>query len=200
MSPSKSHSPIRTTLWAAALALIAAAAPVFAGGNVMPANANSKGYSLADLAAATAAFNTGSTADVPNVPFHVLNDDAPVAPGTTLYLPIFFVDDSGGAPDGFPTDVTNQQADAAFLDSFIMDAFGVESFIVQVDGKTTVLGDANITGAVTGPLLDGTPAGSNYVVSAAVLTPLTPGVHTIGVGGIIGGTPIVFLSYTVTVR
>jgi hypothetical protein len=47
-------------------------------------------------------------------------------------------------------------------------------------------------------LLDGTPAGQ-YIVSAAFLAPLKPGKHTVGIGGIINGDPVVFVSYEVTV-
>ena len=86
------------------------------------------------------------------------------------------------------------------MDAFLFDAFGVESLIVQVDGKTTVLGDGNVAGTITPPLHDGTPEGSNYIVSAAVLSPLTPGTHTVGIGGMIDGAPVVFVSMTITVR
>jgi hypothetical protein len=153
------------------------------------------------MAVATAVYNVGGT--LPDVPFEVLVPFEPnvtVEPGTQLYLPIFYVDDSGGAPPGFPTDITDQDADADFLASYAFDAFGVTDFIVQVDGKTTILSDDYVSGVTTAPLPDGTPAGTHYIVSAAFLTPLTPGVHTVGIGGIIGGEPVVFVPYTVTVR
>jgi hypothetical protein len=176
------------------------------GGNVMPAQANGKGSSLADLAVATAVYNTGvqagnpATPPAPKIPFEVLVGDTTLKPGTMIYLPIFVDDDSGGAPTGFPANITNQAADAASLDALVFNAFGITAFIVDVDGQTTVLSDAYISGVKTAPLLDGTPAGTNYIVSAAVLTPLTPGKHTVGIGGMIGGTPVVFVSYSVTVK
>ncbi len=182
--------------------LICAASALAGGGNVLPASANPKGYSLLDMAAATADYNTGGET-VPDVPFQILVPDFTdytVRPGTMLYVPIFFVDDSGGAPDGFPTDITDQDADADFLDSLVFDLFNVEAFIVQVDGKTTILDDDYVSGTTTAPLSDGSPAGTNYIVSAAFLTPLTPGNHTVSIGGMIDGQPVVFVSYDVTVR
>jgi hypothetical protein len=117
-----------------------------------------------------------------------------------IYLPIFFEDDSGGAPPGFPTDITDQKADAAFLNNAALTGFGVSAFIVQVDGKTTVMTDAYISGVTTAPLLDGTPPGTHYIISAAFLTPLTPGQHVVSIGGIIDGESVAFITYHVTVR
>jgi hypothetical protein len=68
----------------------------------------------------------------------------------------------------------------------------------EVDGVTTILDDDYIRSVRTPPLLDG--GGDEYIVCAAFLTPLTPGEHTVGVGGIVNGEPVVFLSYNVTVR
>lgn len=189
------------------LAVCVFAMPALAGGgNVMPSNAKQKGYSLVDAAAATAVYNTGqmvgnpATPPPPNVPFHVLVNDATVPAGTMLYRPIFVIDDSGGAIAGFPADVTDQNAVAAFMDAYIQAAFGVDEFIVVVDGKVTTLDDSYIVGTKTAPLLDGVPAGTNYIVAGAFLSPLTPGTHTVGIGGMIDGIPVVFLSDTVTVR
>jgi hypothetical protein len=176
------------------------------GGNVLPSTATPKGYSLKQMAAATAVYNTGFeagsplTPPPPDVPFHILVENATVKSGTMLYLPIFYADDSAGAPPGFPADINDQEACADCIDDLVLDDFGVEAFIVQVDGQTTVLDDGYISGTTTAPLLDGTPAGTNYIVSAAFLTPLTPGSHTVSFGGIIDGEPVVFVSMTVTVQ
>jgi len=181
--------------------LTCTASALAGGGNVQPSSAKPKGYSLLEMAEETAVYNVGGT--LPDVPFEVLVGriaDYTVKPGTMLYLPIFYVDDSGGAPPGFPTDITDQDADADFLASYAFGAFGVTDFIVQVDGKTTVLNDDYISGVTTAPLPDGTPPGTHYILSAAFLTPLTPGAHTVGLGGIIGGEPVVFVSYNVTVK
>jgi hypothetical protein len=186
--------------------LVGAQSTLAGGGNVLPASANPKGYSLSEMAVATAVYNTGVTfgnpltPPPPDVPFEVLVADATVKPGTMLYLPIFYVDDTDSLYPGFPADVSDQAGDAAYLDSYIFALYGVTAFIVQVDGQTTILDDNYIVGVKTAPLLDGTPAGTHYIISAAFLTPLAPGTHTVGIGGIIDGEPVVFLSYNVTVR
>jgi hypothetical protein len=192
---------------AAVLGLFIGAAPAWAGGGkVLPPWLDPYGYSLKDAAEVTAVYNTGvqsgspHTPPPPKVPFHVLASDATVEPGTLLYVPVFDADDSGGAPPGFPKHIDDQEACADFLDELVSEDYGVERFIIQVDGHTTVLDDDYIWGTKTKPLLDGTPAGTNYIVSAAFVTPLKKGTHTVGIGGIIDGEPVVFLSYTVTVR
>jgi hypothetical protein len=175
-------------------------------GEVLPPDARVHGFLLEDAAEATAVYNTGIqsgnplTPPPPDVPFHVLVGDATVCPGTTLYVPVFVSDDSAPIPAGFPAHIANQDADADFLDALVLNDFGVTAFIVQVDGKTTILSDDYITGVKTAPLLDGTPAGTHYISSAAFVTPLEPGKHTVGIGGIIGGAPVVFLTYNVTVQ
>jgi hypothetical protein len=187
---------------------VLAAAPALAGGGrVLPASAEPKDYSLVDIARATAVFNTGqqagnpNTPPPPNVPFHVLVADSTVDAGTMIYLPVFVGDDSGDPSifPGFPTDIRDQDDDADYLDDLVLSQFGVTSFLIQVDGHTTVLDDDYITGTTTAPLLDGTPAGTHYIVSAAFLSPLSPGKHTVAIGGVIGGKDVVFLSYSVTV-
>jgi hypothetical protein len=201
------HRDLTMRVTLAVFGALGAAAPALAGGgNVLPASAKPRGYSLAKIAGATAVYNTGfttgnpATPPPPEVPFEVLVADATVKPGTMLYLPVFYASDSGTPPPGFPSDITDQAADAAFLDEYVLATYGVEAFIVQVDGKTTVLDDAYIVGVTTPPLLDGTPPGTQYITSAAFLTPLTPGQHTVSVGGIVGGVPVAFLTYHVTVR
>ena len=186
----------------AVLGVLTCTAPALAGGgNVLPPSATPKGYSLPEIAVATAVYNTanfvGLNLPPPNVPFEVLFADTTVKPGTMLYLPIFFSDDSDTVAPGFPADIADQQADADFLLSLVAP---VSAFIVQVDGQTTILDDDYISGVTTAPLPDGPPAGTHYIVSAAFLTPLTPGKHTVGIGGLIGGEPVVFISYNVTVR
>ena len=192
----------------AVLGVLTCTAPALAGGgNVLPPSATPRAYSLSEIAVATAVYNTGVNVGLspspPNVPFEVLVPDTlhvTVKPGTMLYLPIFFSDDSDTVAPGFPADIADQQAAADFLNSYVLMNFGVTDFIVQVDGQTTILDDDYIVGVTTAPLPDGPPAGTHYIVSAAFLTPLTPGTHTVGLGGIIGGEPVVFVSYNVTVR
>jgi Divergent InlB B-repeat domain len=79
------------------------------GGNVLPPTAKPKGYSLTDIAKATAFFATTAPNDrsketEPNVPFQILytssdpSNTFSVRPGTMLYVPIFFADDSEPIP------------------------------------------------------------------------------------------------------
>jgi hypothetical protein len=201
------HRDWTVKVFVAVLGVLTCTASALAqGGNVLPASAKAKGYTLSDIAVATAVYNSGvtsgnpTTPPPPDVPFEVLVADTTVKPGTMIYLPIFFVDDTDSLYPGFPADITDQAADAAYLDSYALATFGTTAFIVQVDGQTTILDDAYVVGVTTPPLLDGTPPGTHYIISAAFLTPLTPGNHTVGIGGIIDGAPVVFLSYNVTVR
>jgi len=189
------------------IGLLAWAAPAMAdgGGSVLPSSAQTLGYSLADLAAATAVYNTGAatgnpaTPPPPNIPFQVLVGDTSVATGTYIYVPIFYADNSAPADPNFPSDITNQAADAAYLDNYVLTNYGVTAFLVQVDGQTTVLDDSYIVGVPTPTLLDGTPGGTDYITSAVVLSPLGPGDHTVGIGGLISGSPVIFDTSTVSV-
>ena len=92
------------------------------GGNVLPPTDKPKGYSLSDIAKATAFFSTSgpdnrSEATEPNVPFQVLYDSNVndphntffVGPSTTFYVPIFYSDDSPPITGNFP-DVRDQKA------------------------------------------------------------------------------------------
>ena len=183
--------------------LTCTASALAAGGKVLPPDATPKGYSLWDMAEETAVYNTGepgTTEPVPDVPFLVLIDDATVKPGTMLYVPVFnWNDGSQLLVSPFPKDLRDQKEDADYLLD-TADAYAdaeITAFIVQVDGKTTILSADYAVGVKTPPLPDG--GGTHYIVSAAFITPLAPGDHTVGIGGIIGGEPVVFVSYTVTV-
>ena len=123
----------------------------------------------------------------------------PKPPNTYIYLPVFDADNSGTPDPNFPSDTTNQAADAAYLDSLVFSSFGVTAFLVQVDGQNSLLDDSYIAGVTTPTLLDGTPGGNEYISSSAFLSPLSPGDHTVGIGGLIGGAPQIFLSYSVDV-
>jgi hypothetical protein len=183
----------------AVLAVLTCTASALAqGGNVLPASATPDGYSLLQMAATTAAYNVGGgTGSVPNVPFPIIlpgNPPLTVDSGSTLYVPVFWADDSPPpSTPPFPTDVTNQAADAAYLNGQAL-AYGVTGFLVQVDGLTTPLTDSYVSGVATPGLPDG---GNNYIASAAFLSPLSPGEHTVGVGGYIDGQPAVFATETV---
>jgi len=170
------------------------------GGRVLPPDASPKGYCLEDMAVETAAYNEDSSEPLPEVPFEVLVGgiaDYTVRPGTTLYVPVYYADNAPPVLAGFPKNIRDQDADADFLASTALAAYDVTAFFVQVDGKTTVLCDDYTVGVKTKKLPDGA---ADYIVAAAFLTPLKVGEHTVGIGGIIGGEPVVFVSYDVTVK
>jgi hypothetical protein len=182
------------------------------GGNVMPAQAHQRGYSLADLAEATAAFNVGSRdpAGLPRIPFQVLftptNGDSNmfvVAPGTMFYAPLLYIDDSPPIVGNFPPNLNDRAALEAYV--FGPDQIGVDLLQVIVDGKLTNLGPEYVVGVTTPPLPDG--GGTHYIVPAAVLGPLSPGFHTVIIrnhisGAAVGGPPGFGFTgtYTVIVR
>jgi len=169
-------------------------------GEVLPPWENPHGYSLWDMAEETAAYNEDPSEPLPEVPFEVLVGgiaDYTVRPGTMLYVPVYYADNAPPVLAGFPKDIRDQDADADFLASTALAAYDVTAFFVQVDGKTTVLCDDYTVGVKTKELPDGA---TDYIVSAAFLAPLTPGEHTVGIGGMIGGEPVVFVSYSVTVE
>jgi hypothetical protein len=107
--------------------VLAAVPPAMAGGggNVLPATARQRGYSLADLARATAAFNVGSRdpATLPPIPFQVLftplggnSNKFAVSPGTMFYVPLLSIDDSPGCDRGmmlvFPAQLPAHRTEA----------------------------------------------------------------------------------------
>ena len=138
----------RAGIVAVVLGLAATAANALAGGgNVLPCGAKAKGYSLTDAARATAVFNTGPhDAAPPKLPFYTLTGDATVKPGTTLYVPVFYADDSGAVEGVFPSDVTDQGAAADYLLGLVKDDFNVDAFIIVVDGKVTYAAVADAFG------------------------------------------------------
>ncbi len=81
-------------LMAAVGVLACTASALAGGGKVLPPDATPKGYSLSDMAVATAAYNEDQSAPLPKVPFEVLVGDATVEPGTMLYLPVFYTDNA----------------------------------------------------------------------------------------------------------
>jgi len=162
-----------------------------AGGNVVPAQAQPKGYSLTKLATATAAFNvTDHSGTPPNVPFQMLvwkgaNEPFHVRPGTMLYVPILYNSDSPPVVGDYP-DVTDR---AALLDYwYSQQEFGVVYTNITVDGQVTSLGPDYLVGVkFAQPLPD---TAMQYMTVAAVLTPLTKGQHTVEISALATGDAI----------
>ena len=204
-----SHRTKWISILAVCLFLLTFATPAFAGGgNVQPPTAHPKGYSLADAAAATAYFNTGPrTPDTlpEGFPFQILYVDVNgepetfhVRPGTMLYVPVVYSDDTDGLNWPFP-DVNDPQAVSDYY--FDPAQLGAETLTIAVDGNVTSLGPRYAVGAETPGLPSG---GNNYTVVAAFLTPLTKGTHTVSIdvyldGAFIGGVFAFTAEYTVIV-
>ena len=165
-----------------------------AGGQVIPADEEPKGYSLVEAAAATAYFNTGPrTADTlpEDFPFQILyippdNSNAfSTKPGAMLYVPVIYSTDLDSAYWPYP-DVTDAEAVSAYY--FDPQQLGAEYIRIVVDGKVNDLGADYAVGAVTPGLPDG---GNNYTVVAAFLTPLSKGEHTVTIAARFSGTFII---------
>ena len=199
--PSRNH--LLVSFYSAVLCACCTASALAQGGNVLPANATPNGYSLSDMAALTGVYNVGGSV-IPNVPFQILTGSSSaytVNSGTTLYVPLFYTDDSPPvfSPPPFPTNINDYSADALYLDALLLaptNGFNVSGLFLDVDGKTTPITDAYVTGATTAPLPDG--GGTHYIVSAAFLSPFSPGQHTVDIGGYINGNAQVFISDTIT--
>jgi hypothetical protein len=184
------------------------------GGKVLPPTAKPRGYSLQEMAAATAVFNTslegGRNEDTePPVPFQILytSDTNPtntftVRPGTMLYVPILFSDNSAPILGDFP-DVNDQEAVADYF--FNPEQLGAEFIEVEVDGQVTTIGPEYVVGAET----PGLPTGGDLYTTAGVyLTPLSKGEHTVTIRARLTGEALedfggVFefeITYTVIVK
>lgn len=185
----------RTGLKVPAMAEVASRAQAH-GGNVLPATARPRGYSLREITAATAHFNTSgpggrNKATEPRVPFQVLytSNENPtntfvVRPGTMLFVPILSSDDSAPILGDFP-DVNDQEAVADYF--FNREQLGAEFIEVVVDGEVTTIGPEYAVGAET----PGLPSGGNrYTTAGVFLTPLSKGVHEVTIRARLTGEAI----------
>jgi hypothetical protein len=198
-------SRLKLTLVSAALAMCAgfAVQPAVAGASqwgvdqggslqsalVMPPKAEPHGYSLADVAALTAAFNvtdhsgplpsavdssTGARLQMiytkPNTEVSVFN----VRHGTTLYVPVWYNDDSPPVIGNFPN-LANRQAVLRYV--YGHRQMGVEYSIISVDGQDVPLNEDYLTALKVPPLPDG--GGTGYMTVAAFVKHLKRGQHTI---------------------
>lgn len=190
--------------------------PHAGGGDLLPPTAKPKGYSLSDIAKATAAFSVSgpgnrSSANEPKIPFQILYtsdinkppNTFSVRPGTMLYVPIAFADDSPIILGTFP-DFADSAAVANYF--FSPDQLGAEFLEIVVDGQVASIGEDSgyAVGVKTPPLPDG--GGTHYLTVAVFLTPFTKGTHTVTIRGkftgtALGGETFEFKdTYTVTVK
>ena len=188
--------------------------PHAGGGDPLPPTEKPKGYSLSDIAKATAFFATSAPESrnkntEPKVPFQILytskepsSNTFSVRPGTTLYVPIFFATDSLPITGNFP-DVADPKAVENYV--FSDEELGAEAFAIDVDGKVTFIKEDSgyIVGVKVAKLADG--EGKQYITAAVFLTPLTKGEHTVKIKGKLTGdalpAPFEFdITYTVKVN
>jgi hypothetical protein len=194
----KSFTFIRSVL---SLLMVLAVAPTMVlagGGNVLPPTAKPSGYSLSDMAKATAFFNTGPrTPDTyPNTPFQILyvppdnNLAFDVSPGTMFYVPILYLDDTKPVVGTFPKNLNDRQAILNYF--YSQDQIGLIYTKIVVDGTVNSLGSGYVVGVGPVKLADngGFGPGTQYIVSAAFLTPLNEGTHTVQILGYANGAAL----------
>jgi len=183
MTRSLMHLPL--VLGCAAMALLGTmrTPAVWADDLVLPPDAEPYGYSLTDMAAATAAFNAGvrSPKTLPPTPFQILYTPThgpqlpfQVSQGTTFYLPLLFIDDSPPIVGDFPN-VNNQEKVESYC--FSQNEIGIVYAEIMIDGVPTLLGEDYAVGVTTPPLPDG--GGRHYIPVAAFLSPMSKGHHTV---------------------
>lgn len=174
------------------LAMIASTLPASAGsGNVLPPSAKTHGYSIEDMASAVANFSISGNdpAFYPDTPFQIIYNRPgrtfTVAPGTTLYLKFFFIDDSDPVVGSWPA---NKKAAANYV--FGQDQLGGHDLQVEIDGDVSSLDNP---GYIGGPVpTPNSPDGSSHLIQiGAFVTPLNKGTHTITIRGVFDGTALV---------
>ncbi len=199
---------------------VASAGPAWSkGSSVRPPTAKAHGLSLTEMAEAVAPFTVSDNnpAAYPDTPLQVLyidgvddwqmvdgglvataNDSFTVAPGTTLYVPLFNLSDVPPYLEPFPS--TPAEASPYFFD---LSQFG-GSFEIVVDGVATPIGPEYLVGPITDE-----GSGTRLITLGAFVGPLSVGTHTVTVNGGIYGAAVdkthgvsfieEHLNYTVTV-
>jgi hypothetical protein len=156
-------------------------------GHVLPASARPMGYSLYDMAQATAAFNVSDRSGVapnpplPNTPFKILysnavnNNSFTVGQGQMLYVPVLYNDDSVPIIGNYPANAENRRALLRYW--YSQREFGIVATDITINGKTIPLDGSYLSGVSFSTAL---PDGAKqYATTAAFIAPLPPGVHTI---------------------
>lgn len=177
-----------------------------AAAGVLPASAKPLGYSLEDMARATALYNTGPrTGTPPNTPFRILvttggpDPTFTVDQGTYLYVPLFYSDNSTPILGNWPADIENRTQLTHYWTS--PDEIGLRFIKVLVDGKVATLNPDYIVGVRSVSTYTG---GTEYSVAAVFLHPLPPGEHSVQIMGFYSGeaagTEEFSFGYTVIVR
>jgi hypothetical protein len=126
-----------------------------------------------------------------------------VGQGKMFYVPLLYIDDSPPILGDFPDDLNDRSELEAYV--FGSEQMGIDLLQIIVDGEVTDLGPEYVVGVTTPPLPDG--GGTHYIVPAAVVGPLSPGMHTVVIrnhvsGAAVGGPPGFSFegTYTINVR
>jgi hypothetical protein len=190
--PRMFHRRARSASVAVLLGMVISAVPALAqGGNILPADAQVEGFTLAEAAKATAVFSVGPRTPeslAQNVSeqfrrtFQVLytpnngqsQNTFHVQQGRMFYMPLFSIDDSPPILGKFP-DVRDHDQVVFYV--FSPKQLGAVYLRVMVDGKVTNLGPDYVVGVKTKPLPDG--GGTHYITAGVFLTALAPGRHTV---------------------
>jgi hypothetical protein len=194
------------------LAFAITAGPALAAeGKILPPTARVAGYSLTDAAQKTAYFNTSFDPATgyhyenlypSGLPFQMLyvrsGNTFEAASGTTLYLPLWFVDDTPTVIGVFPTDYAG-----ALHYAFDRSQLGAHDVTVTIDGQTIPISNAYLAGPITSQLGDG--SGTHYITQGVFLK-LHKGTHSVVGhaildGDLLGGWQFISaLNYTVIIR
>jgi hypothetical protein len=178
--------------------------------SVLPASATPADYTLDDMAAVLADFDTSGndTSYLPtDIPFRILytrpGDTFEVPSGTMFFVPVFSIDDSPTIIGDFPT---REEEIPGYV--FGYDQFGAHDVAIVVDGQATPIGPEYLGSAyVPAGLLDGD--GTHLIQLGAFVAPLSVGTHTVTIQATFEGEafvdffggPFSFeISYTVIVE
>ncbi|SFN42054.1 hypothetical protein [Variovorax sp. OV329] len=189
-----------------ALALSVVSVSAFAGGShflgnprpdtggigILPARAEPFGYSLEELAKATAAFNvTDHTGPPPplvdgtskfQMLFTTATNTFNVSRNTFLYVPVFLSDSSPPVIGTFPN-VADRESVLRYVYSHRQ--LGLKYSVITIDGHDFNLDERYVVAVKVPPLPDG--GGTGYLTSAAVVRPLKRGTHVIEVSASVTG-------------
>ena len=202
---------LRPLLLAAAglAAVLSAPCAQASGGKVLPPTATPHEWTVDDMAAAIANFSiTGNDlAYYPNTPFQIIyrhpGNAFTVSSGTFFYVKLVFIDDSPPIIGDWPAD---KSAAANYI--FGRTELGAHDLEIEVDGKVYSLDNP---GYIGGPVpTPNSPDGSaHFIQIGAFMTPLSVGVHTVTIRGVMDGDAMVAafggpwgteITYSVTVR
>lgn len=190
MATNKLRTPFGMSLcWSVAFVFC----PILAhagGGRVLSPGARPHRYSLSDMAAATALFNSGPRVPgtEPETPFQILyvpsdgNTEFTVPAGTFFYVPLVWSDNTEPILGDFPEDVTDLDAVLEYYQS--PEQFGAQLMEIEVDGNVTSLVKRGYPVGVVAPTSIG---GTEYTVVAAFLSPMSKGTHTVTIRGFFQG-------------